>query len=70
MWCRLTPSSLANDDQMSDVNTEPRSDVICSGRPNLLIQALSMAVAQDIVEASSMGTASGHLEDLSMIVKR
>ena len=55
---------------MSDVKTDPRSDVMCSGRPNLLTQALSRAVAQDMVEASSMGTASGHLEDLSITVKR
>ena len=55
---------------MSDVKTEPRSDVMCSGRPNLLIQASSRAVAHDTVVASSIGIASGHLVDLSMIVNR
>ena len=55
---------------MSDVKTEPRSDVMCSGRPNLLIQASSRAVTHDTVVASSIGIASGHLVDLSMIVNR
>ena len=68
--CRFTPSSWASDDQTSDVKTEPRSDVMCSGRPNLLIQASSRADAHDKVVASSFGIASSHLVDLSMIVNR
>ena len=51
------------------MNTDPLSEVIVSGRPNLEIQASMRAETQDSVEASDIGTASGHLVERSMVVK-
>ena len=53
-----------------DVNGVPLSDVIPSGMPNLAIQWFRSASTQFSVFAVLMGTASGHLVDRSMIVKR
>ena len=52
------------------MNTDPLSDVIESGRPNLAIQASMRAETQESVEASDIGTASGHLVERSTMVKR
>ena len=52
-----------------DVKGVPLSDVMCCGTPWAAIQ-LMRAFRQDWVVASVMGMASGHLVDLSMIVKR
>ena len=54
----------------AEVNTEPLSDVMESGRPNLETHACNKAVTHDVVDASFMGTASGHLVDLSIAVNR
>ena len=56
--------------QRLEVKTDPLSDVIASGRPNLAIHASRRAATQESVEASVMGTASGHLVEQSTIVKR
>ena len=65
----VTPRRFANDAHIEDVNTDPRSDVMISGRPNLAIQLFNRAETHASVEAFDIGTASGHLVDLSMIVK-
>ena len=52
------------------MKTEPLSEVIVSGRPNVAIQPSMSAVTQESVVASFMGVASGHLVDLSMAVNR
>ena len=52
------------------MKTDPLSDVMLSGRPNLDIQEFMRAEAQESVEASDKGTASGHLVERSIIVKR
>ena len=64
------PNLWASCVQRLEVNTDPLSDVIESGRPNLAIQASMRAETQESVEASDIGTASGHLVERSMIVKR
>ena len=64
------PSRWANCVQRAEVNTDPLSDVILSGRPNLAIQESMRAETQESVEASDIGTASGHLVERSMMVKR
>ena len=44
-----------------DVKEEPRSEVMCSGTPNLETHAERKAVAQEAAEKSTKGTASGVL---------
>ena len=56
-------------DHNDEVKMDPLSGVMLSGRPNLEIRVSIRAVTQESVEASVIGTASGHLVDLSMIVK-
>ena len=63
------PSLSAMEDHSDEVKTDPLSDVMVSGRPNLEIHVSMRAVTQESVEASVIGTASGHLVDLSMMVK-
>ena len=63
------PSLSASCFQRAEVKTEPLSEVIFSGRPNLEIQALMRAVTQESVEASFIGTVSGHLVDRLIVVK-
>ena len=63
------PSRLASSVQRAEVNTEPLSEVMFSGRPNLDIHASMSAETQEAVDASAIGTASGHLVDLSIVVK-
>ena len=52
------------------MKTDPLSDVMWSGRPKRAIQAFRRADAQVDVVVFSIGTASGHLVERSMIVKR
>lgn len=70
MRCRLIPSNFPNVDHTSEIKTDPRSDVMSAGMPNLLIHEDKRALVQDLVDASSIGIASGHLVDLSITVKR
>ena len=53
-----------------DVNWAPRSLVSREGTPNRATQLYSKAAQIDGVEVSDRGTASGHLVNLSTIVKR
>ena len=53
-----------------DVKEEPRSEVICSGTPNLETHAERKAVAQEAAEESTKGTTSGQRVERSMIVNR
>ena len=62
------PNLFASWIHKAEVKTDPLSEVMFSGRPNLAIQASMRAETQDSVEASTMGTASGHLVERSMIV--
>ena len=64
------PSSLVTLDQTSDVNCGPRSLVTVVGTPNRAIQPDMNARARETAEVSEMGMASGHLVNLSMMVKR
>ena len=66
----MDPKSLLRDAQSSEVNEEPRSDVMCRGTPNLETHAERKAVAQDVAEESTKGTASGQWVEQSTIVKR
>lgn len=56
--------------QMADVNWAPRSEVKVAGTPNREIQPWNRAEAQLAVDISARGRASGHLVDLSTMVKR
>ena len=53
-----------------EVKEEPRSDVMCSGMPNLETHAERKAAAQEEAEESTKGTASGQRVEQSMIMKR
>ena len=64
------PRRCANWVHSAEVKTNPLSDVIVSGRPNLAIHDSRRAATQESVEASVIGTASGHLVERSIIVKR
>ena len=64
------PSVVARAAQRLDVKTEPLSEVMTSGRPNLAIQPSRRARRQSVVVAVFMGVASGHLVDLSIVVNR
>ena len=61
---------LANISQRCEVNCVPRSLVMTSGRPNLDIHPDRRALIQLLVEDDCMGTASDHLVDRSIIVRR
>ena len=52
------------------MNKEPRSEVMCSGTPNLETHAERKAVAQEAAEESTKGTASDQCVERSMIVNR
>ena len=52
------------------MNEEPRSEVMCSGMPNLETQAERKAAAHEEDIASTMGTASGQRVERSTMVKR
>ena len=66
----VTPSLVASCVHKAEVKTDPLSEVIVSGRPNLAIQPSMSAVTQESVVASVIGVASGHLVDLSIVVNR
>ena len=51
------------------MNTDPLSEVMMSGRPNLEIHDEIRADTQESVDASGIGTASGHLVERSIIEK-
>ena len=57
-------------DQTEDVNCDPRSEVKRAGTPNLEthIEMKTRAQAWEVME--DRGTVSGHLEVLSIIVRR
>ena len=57
-------------DQMEDVNWAPRSEVRIDGTANLETQVEIKAQVQDSEVMEDSGTASGHLEILSIIVRR
>ena len=61
------PNRWASCVQRVEVNTEPLSDVMTSGRPNLEIHVSTRADTQESVEASDIGTASGHLVERSIM---
>ena len=68
MW--ETPRTEQTSDQIAEVNWAPLSEVRRAGTPNLDTQAEIKARAQDSVVMEDKGTASGHLEVLSIIVRR
>ena len=51
------------------MNQEPRSDVMCSGTPNLETHEERKAAAQEVDVTSTMGTASGQRVERSTMVK-
>ena len=53
-----------------EVNCAPLSDVRLLGILNLETHPRMRALAQDVAVISSRGTASGHLDHLSIIVNR
>ena len=53
-----------------EVKEEPRSDVMCSGTPNLETHAERKAAAQEVAEELTKGTTSGQQVERSTIVKR
>ena len=55
---------------MEDVNCDPLSEVMTEGIPKSGIQCLNMALAHSSAVIDLTGTASGHLEVLSTMVKR
>ena len=57
-------------DQTEDVNNTPRSEVRRDGTRNLETQVEIKTQAQDSEVMEDSGTASGHLEVLSIIVRR
>ena len=57
-------------DHRDEVNWAPLSLVITAGTPNLEIHPWNMAEAKSAAAIPVRGTASGHLVDLSMHVKR
>ena len=57
-------------DQTEDVNWEPQSKVRRAGTPNLKTHVEIKAQAQASEVMEERGTASGHLEVLSIIVRR
>ena len=57
-------------DQMEDVNWEPPSKVRRAGTPNLETHVEMKARTQASGVIEERGTASGHLEVLSIIVRR
>ena len=54
--------------QRAEVKTDPLSEVMVSGRPNCDIHASMRAETQDLVEASVIGTVSGHIFERSIAV--
>ena len=64
------PRRFANSFHRAEENTEPLSEVMFSGRPNLDNHAVMRADAQESEEASVMGTASGQRVERSMMVNR
>jgi hypothetical protein len=54
----------------ADVNWAPLSDVMVAGTPNLDTQPAKRALAQSAAVMDERGTASGHLNVLSIIVNR
>ena len=65
----LIPSCLFTASHNADVKLVPLSEVMTSGRPNVEIQE-TKALMHDSAVASLIGTASGHLDCLSIIVNR
>ena len=63
-------SKLQRPDHRADVNLAPLSDVMVAGTPNREIQLAKMALAQSATVMDERGMASGHLDVLSIIVKR
>ena len=57
-------------DQREDVNCAPRSEVSRAGTPNRETQVEIKALIQVSTVMKDSGTASGHLEVLSIIVSR
>ena len=53
-----------------NVKEEPRSEVMCSGTPNLETHVERKAMEQEAAEESTKGTASGQRVERSMIVNR
>jgi hypothetical protein len=54
----------------ADVNWDPLSDVMVAGTPNLDTQPAKRALAQSAAVMDERGTASGHLDVLSIIMNR
>ena len=64
------PRLVASAAQRLEVKTVPLSEVMMSGRPNLVIQPLRRARRQSSVVEPYIGTTSGYLAALLMAVKR
>jgi hypothetical protein len=56
--------------QKVDVNWAPLSDVMVAGTPNMDTQPAKRALAKSVAVMDERGTASGHLDVLSIIVNR
>ena len=65
-----TPSLEHSSDHTADVNCVPLSDVMVEGVPKRLIHVLMRAWAQVCASMLRRGTASNHLVDRAIIVKR
>ena len=70
MGCSSMPRRLVIAFQMSDVNWDPRSEVILFGTPKRATQFWLKALATVMVSMSLIGTASGQRVNRSMIVSR
>lgn len=70
VWEQLIPRVEQTEDQTEDVNWAPLSEVRVDGTPNLDIQVEMRAREQASAVMEVKGTASGHLEVLSMMVSR
>jgi len=63
-------SSLVNESKIADSNCDPLSVVIVRGVPNLAIHVDQIAFTTSSAVVDAMGAASGHLENLSIIVRQ
>ena len=66
----LTDSNLPISAHIEKVNCAPLSDVRLLGILNLETHPRMRALVQDMAVISARGTASGHLDHLSIIVNR
>lgn len=64
------PITLVKDSNKADSNCDPLSVVMVCGEPNLATQVFQKASITSVVDVVFRGTASGHRENLSIMVKQ